>query len=94
LIAGSIDVMFVQRLHRQQFAAELAVAAGASIAPLLALARGRPCSPVKIRAGRCDTCKRFEWGKSRQIYSSSCLRKASVLSRLPSLLGHADKVIE
>jgi hypothetical protein len=31
LIAGSIDVMFVQRLHRQQFAAELAVAAGASL---------------------------------------------------------------
>jgi len=27
LIAGSIDVMFVQRLHRQQFAAELAVTA-------------------------------------------------------------------
>ena len=26
LIAGSIDVMFVQRLHRQQFAEELAVA--------------------------------------------------------------------
>jgi hypothetical protein len=29
LIAGSIDVVFVQRLHRQQSAAELAVAAGA-----------------------------------------------------------------
>jgi hypothetical protein len=27
LTAGSIDVMFVHRLHRQQFAAELAVAA-------------------------------------------------------------------